>query len=55
MPRLHLESLDAVLNTLVIGKEELRYGLAVYTAFRMHDSAVSGYLIIVLGVSSLDR
>lgn len=55
VPRLHLESLDAVLNTLVIGKEELRYGLVVYTAFRMRDSAVSGYLVIVLGVSSLDR
>lgn len=54
VPRLHFESLDAVLNTLVIGQEELRYGLAVYTAFRMRDSAVRGYLVIVLGVSSLD-
>jgi chemotaxis protein CheC len=55
VPRLHLESLGTVLNTLVIGREELRYGLVVYTAFRMRDSAVSGYLVIVLGVSSLDR
>jgi chemotaxis protein CheC len=55
VPRLHLESLNSVLKSLVIGKEELRYALVVYTAFRMRDSEVTGYLVIVLGVASLDR
>jgi chemotaxis protein CheC len=55
VPRLHLESLNSVLKSLVIGKEELRHALVVYTAFRMRDSEVSGYLVIVLGVASLDR
>jgi chemotaxis protein CheC len=55
VPRLHLESLNSVLRSLVIGKEELRYALVVYTAFRMRDSEVTGYLVIVLGVASLDR
>lgn len=55
VPRLHLETLDALLRTLVIGKEGLRYALVVYTAFRMRDSAVSGYLVIALNVASLDR
>ncbi len=55
VPRLHLETLDALLRTLVIEKEGLRYALVVYTAFRMRDSAVSGYLVIALNVASLDR
>lgn len=55
VPRLHLETLDALLRTLVIGKEGLRYALVVYTSFRMHHSAVNGYLVIALNVASLDR
>lgn len=55
VPRLHLETLNALLTSLVIGKEGLRYALVVYTSFRMRDSAVSGYLVIALNVASLDR
>ncbi len=55
VPRLHLESLDGLLDTLIIGSEELRYGLVVFTNFRLRDSAIGGYLVIVLGVASLDR
>ena len=55
MPRLHLENLDKLLRSITIGTEELRYAVVVSTAFRIKESAVSGYLAIVLGVSSLDR
>jgi len=55
VPRLHLEELNAMLDSLVIGKEELRYALVVYTTFQLRDSSVTGYLVIVLGVASLDR
>jgi len=55
MPRLHLESLDHLLRSVTIGPEELRYAVVVSTAFHVRESAISGYLIIVLGVSSLDR
>jgi chemotaxis protein CheC len=55
VPRLHLEELDDLLRTLTIGTDELRYALVVYTNFRVRDSAVSGYLALVLGVASLDR
>ena len=55
VPRLHLETLDALLRSLVIGKEELRYALLVYTAFRVREGEVSGYLVIALNVASLDR
>ena len=55
MPRLHMESLDQLLRTITIDSEELRYAVVVSTAFHVRESAVSGYLVIVLGVSSLDR
>ncbi|HKF57691.1 MAG TPA: chemotaxis protein CheC, partial [Blastocatellia bacterium] len=55
VPRLHLETLEALLRSLAIGREGLRYALVVYTSFRLRDSAVSGYLVIALNVASLDR
>jgi len=55
VPRLHLETLDALLRSLVISSEGLRYALVVYTAFRLRDSAVRGFLVIALNVASLDR
>jgi chemotaxis protein CheC len=55
MPRLHLESLDKMLRSITIGAEDLRYAVVVSTEFRIRESSVSGYLAIVLGVSSLDR
>lgn len=55
MPLLHLESLDKMLRSITIGAVDLRYAVVVSTEFRVKESAVSGYLAIVLGVSSLDR
>ena len=55
VPRLHLDALDGLLDSLTIGAEELRYGLVIFTNFRLRGSEVTGYLVIVLGVASLDR
>jgi chemotaxis protein CheC len=44
-----------MLRSITIGAEDLRYAVVVSTEFRIKESAVSGYLAIVLGVSSLDR
>ena len=55
VPRLHIESLDRVLASITVGKEELHYGLMVQTKFALRGSNVSGYLVIVLGVTSLDN
>lgn len=55
VPRLHLAAIGALLGSLMIGQDGLRHALVVYTNFRMRDSAVTGYLVIVLGVASLDR
>jgi chemotaxis protein CheC len=54
VPRLHLQAMHALLDTLVISADEQHYALVIYTSFRLRDSAVSGYLVIVLGVTSLD-
>jgi chemotaxis protein CheC len=55
VPRLHLETLGSLIRSLIIDREELRYALVIYTAFRLRDSSVSGYLVIALSVVSLDR
>ena len=54
VPRLHLEALDGLLNSLVIGKDELRYAMVIYTAFHIRETSVTGYLVMVLGVASLE-
>jgi chemotaxis protein CheC len=55
VPRLHLEQLTDLLNSLAVGREGLQYALIVHTTFRLRESAVSGYLVLVLGVASLDQ
>jgi chemotaxis protein CheC len=55
VPRLHLETLGSLVKSFIIDKEELRYALVVYTAFRLRDSTISGFLVIALSVVSLDR
>ncbi|MCX8022464.1 MAG: chemotaxis protein CheC [Syntrophorhabdaceae bacterium] len=55
VPKFHLSELNDMLNTLVIGKEELRYALLIATEFKIKNSEIGGYLVIVLGVGSLDR
>jgi chemotaxis protein CheC len=55
VPRLHLETLDELLESITIDKTEKHYALVVYTAFQIRDSSVKGFLVIVLSVSSLDR
>ena len=55
VPRLHLETLDELLGSINTAAGEPRYALVVYTAFRIRDSAVRGFLVMVLSVTSLDR
>jgi len=55
VPRLHLETLDELLGSLTTGKTEIHYALVIYTAFKIRDSSVKGFLVIVLSVDSLDR
>ena len=55
VPRLHLETLDELIESTTNGKSEMHYALVVYTAFQIRDSSVKGFLVIVLSVESLDR
>ena len=55
VPRLHLETLDDLIESTTTDKTEMHYALVVYTAFQIRDSSVKGFLVIVLSVASLDR
>lgn len=55
VPRLHLETLDELIESTTTGKPDMHYALVVYTAFQIRDSSVKGFLVIVLSVDSLDR
>jgi chemotaxis protein CheC len=55
VPRLNLETLSDVLKSLLVGSEGLRYALVVHAGFRLRDTELTGYLVIVLSVASLDR
>jgi chemotaxis protein CheC len=55
VPHLNLDTLNAVMRSLLVNREGLRYALVVHAGFRLRDAEVRGYLVIVLSVASLDR
>lgn len=55
IPHLDLDTLQGVLESLLVNREGMRYGLLVHAGFRLRDMEVKGYLVIVLSVASLDR
>ncbi|MDY3554845.1 chemotaxis protein CheC [Gemmata sp. JC717] len=54
VPRLHLDSLGSMLDTLVIGADEIRHALLVGARFTVRASEVTGCMVLVLGINSLD-
>jgi chemotaxis protein CheC len=55
VPHLQFETVHKVLKSITIGGDELEYALIIHTRFSMRASGVSGYLVIILGVTSLER
>jgi chemotaxis protein CheC len=55
VPHLSLESVGAILESLRVHREGVRYALVVHAGFKLRDTEVRGYLVIVLSVASLDR
>ena len=55
VPHLTIESIGAILKSLIVAQEGLRYALVVHAGFRLREAQVSGYFVIVLSVASLDR
>ena len=55
VPHLDLDTLQHVMQSLLVNREGLRYALVVHAGFKLRDAEVTGYLVIVLSVASLDR
>jgi chemotaxis protein CheC len=55
VPRLSLDTLNSVLESLMVERQGLRYALVVHAGFRLRDAEVRGVLVIVLSVASLDK
>ncbi len=55
VPRLHLDTLDDLLGSLIKSSKGPQYALVISTAFHVRDSSVKGFLVMVLSVASLDR
>ena len=55
VPRLQVESLEQIFHSITVQDRELEHALMVHTRFFVKQGDVTGYLVIVLGVTSLDR
>jgi chemotaxis protein CheC len=55
VPHLSLDTLHHVMQSLLINSEGLRFALVVQAGFKLKDAEVTGYMVIVLSVASLDR
>jgi chemotaxis protein CheC len=56
VPRFQLQRIRRVLGEVAQGVlERINYGLMIHTRFHIRAADVSGFLVIVLGITSLDR
>ena len=55
VPHLTLDTLESVVGSITVDREGLRYALIVHSCFRLRNSSLTGYLVIVLGVASIER
>lgn len=55
VPRLTVEGVEDVMSSITVDNEELSGALMVHTRFHLRDSAIKGYLMVILGVVSLER
>lgn len=53
VPRIHIESVEELIRSILIGEEELQFALIAATRFQLSQMEVGGYLIFVLGLTSL--
>jgi chemotaxis protein CheC len=52
VPNVSLEAIDDLLKSIVVGDAELKFALLIDTRFQVADQEVSGYLAVVLGLTS---
>jgi chemotaxis protein CheC len=55
VPLLHIDAVDTILRSTSVAGDNLSHGLMIHTRFHLRDKNVTGYLVIILGVTSLDR
>lgn len=53
VPRIHIESVEELIRSIIIGDEELQLVLIAATRFQLSQLEVGGYLIFVIGLTSL--
>jgi chemotaxis protein CheC len=54
VPQLRIESLHNMLRTLLIDNEDVEFALVVKVQFVLSGGDVSGYVVIVMGIASMD-
>lgn len=55
VPQLQLETLDKLIRSLTIDNIEISYALMVSMEFHLKDKSISSYLVLVLGITSLEQ
>lgn len=54
VPELHLNTLTKMISSLNSSGSEIKYALLIYMGFFLKDSNIEGYLVVVLGVDSMN-
>ena len=55
VPSINVATVKAILDSLESAQDGFRYALVVTAGFRLRDAEVTGYVVIVLSVQSLNR
>lgn len=55
VPQLQIETLDRLIRTITIDNVEISYALMVTMEFQLRDKSISSYLVLVLGITSLEQ
>ena len=55
VPHLEVDDVEHIMKSVRIQDQTFRYALMIHTRFHLRASDVSGYLVIILGVTSLER
>lgn len=53
VPRIRVESVKSILQSLRVETQEMHYAMVATTRFRLAEQQVEGYLVVVVGVRSL--
>lgn len=55
VPRIHIESVEDLMRSILVDDEDLHYTMLAATRFRLSELEVGGYLVIAIGITSLSR